>query len=102
MFPPFPELKQRNAKPETPIDMRSLKQPVQSGAKIIMLDIAPSQPGSPAGFREVGIPFLSQDQAIGRMSAPRWLLLTAVGEALQAILPNGFEHPKTRFAVKLL
>src|SRR5690242_19712786 len=67
-----------------------------------MLDIATGQPGRTVDLSEVGISFLSQDQAIGRMSAPRGLLFAAIAEALQAILPNSFEHPKTRFVVALV
>src|SRR5215471_2831416 len=67
-----------------------------------MLDITSRQPAGPLGLSEVWVSFLRQHQAIGGMSAPRCLLLTAVAEALQAILPNGFEHPKTRFVLPLL
>ena len=67
-----------------------------------MLDVAPGQPGSTVGSSEIGISFLRQDQAISRMSAPRCLLLTAIDEALQAVLPNRFEHAKTGLAVALV
>src|SRR5205085_584533 len=102
MFPPFPELKQRDAKPETPLDIRTLNQPIDSRAKIVMLDIAPRQPAGTLGLGEVRVSFLRQHQAIGRMSPPRCLLLTAVAEALHAILANSFEHSKTRFIIALV
>ncbi len=102
MFPHFPELKQRDAKPKTPLDIRTGNQPIESRAKIVVLDITQRQPGRTFGLGEVGVSFLRHHQAIGRMSAARGPLLTAVAEALQAILANGFEHPKTRFVVATL
>src|SRR5205823_12442259 len=86
---------------ETPRDIPSLKQPIESRAKVVMLDIAPSQPAGTLGFNEVWIPFLRQHQTIRGMSAPRCLLLTAVAEALEAVLANRLEHSKTRFVVAL-
>src|SRR5450759_4519139 len=102
MFPHFPEPKQRDAKAESPLDVRTLSQPIESRGKIVMLDIATRQPTCTLGLIEVRVSFLRQHQAIGRMSAPRGLLLPAVAEALQAILPNRFEHAKTRLAVSFL
>src|ERR1019366_6585054 len=64
-----------------------------------MLDIAVGQPASTLGLSEVWIPFLRQHQTIGALSAARCLRLTAVAEALQAVLPDSLEHPETRFIV---
>src|SRR6516164_7978994 len=67
-----------------------------------MFDIAPGQPAGTLDLGKIRVSFFSQNQAIGRMSASRRLLLTAAGEALQAIFPNSFEHPKTRFIAALV
>src|SRR4030081_3868545 len=67
-----------------------------------MFDITPGQPADTLGLSEVWIPFLRQHQTIGAMSAQGCLLLTAIAEALQAVLPNSLQHPKTRFAVALV
>src|ERR1041385_6707632 len=75
---------------------------MESRTKMVMLDIAPLQPAGALGLSEVRVSFLRQHQAIGRMAAPRCLLLSAVAEALQAILPNCFEHPKTGFVLAVL
>src|SRR4051812_39510328 len=102
MFPHFPEPKQRDTKPETPLDIRTSNQAIESRAKIVMLDVTPRQPGRAFGLREVRISLLRQHQAISRMGTPRGRLLAAIAQALQAILPNGFEHSKPRFVVSLL
>src|SRR5205814_7681147 len=75
MFPPFPEPKERDAKPETPFDTRTLNQPIESRAKVVMLDIAPRQPAGTLGFRKVWVSLLRQHKAISRVSAPRCRLL---------------------------
>ena len=50
--PPFggmlthvPESKQGNTETEAPVEVAVLKQPIEGGAKIVMLDVAAGQPG---------------------------------------------------------
>ena len=71
VFAHVPESKQGHAKPQPPVQVPGLKQPVESETKVIDLNIALRQPASPIRGAQFRIAFLRQDQAVGRVRPPR-------------------------------
>ena len=96
MFAHIPESKQRHTETQTPVDILRLKQPVERETEVIDLGVALRQPVRPVGGVQFRIPFLRQDQTVGRMGAARGRLLAAIDQAFEGIFANRFEHGETR------
>ena len=99
VFAHVPESKQRHTKTQAPVQIQSLKKPVESGTKIIDLSIALRQPARPVCGTQFGIALLRQDQTVSRMGPPRGGFLAAIGKAFEGIFANRLQHRETRLGV---
>ena len=99
MVPLLPEPEERRAKSKGPLHIVGVDQAMDGGAKIVVLDIAASQPRFAFGGAHLEGLFLGDDKHVRRVCALGRRGLSMLEQPLPAVLPERLEHDEAQFAV---
>ena len=99
VFAGLPEPKERATEAQPPLGIARLHKVFDCGAEIIVLRIAPAQPGLPLSRRHLSRSLFCQYQAISRMSPPGAFHLAALLQPFSTVFADGLEHAEARLCI---
>ena len=88
-----PQSAQRGGQAPAPLGVRCRQSPAQGGAKVVVLDLQPGQPGVLVGTLELGLGPLGEIEEVLEMPVPALLGLAGGVQAVQRVLADRLLEP---------